>query len=691
MFTSDDPQPYELEDVKYYIPALSNYRNLEVAGISYQDWSLNVSQFSVYFSKQLPDNFTYGQFSIDGITSPYHCLLNKPINEQPYLGTTYGVFVCDPGLCGATAPILFYNFLENSMPAGNTMTNYWVDSILSFYTEDNNITDTRILKIEPHGKKIYIDKTRKAIAGIRRANIIGAPDHLGFTGAFAIRGNTFYIKPYEGTTTDVFNSRIRNFDSAFCLQNTRNFSFVGFDISEFKTGWNWIGIFGNTDLPTGNKFKYNRLTDVYGGIPVPSTAYNTTIDSNLFNRSIYRPIQIQGKNTTVKNNTLLQHRSHTAIFVTTLSKNTLIDGNLIYSDGAVHGNGMAFYSGAMDITLKNNGIYGRLIGLAINEIGTTSSNEFVVEDNVIMASAGIDLRQNLNRLRFEHNTVIGAGHGRRGYNDLYDWWSLFDHKYRYNVYGSLSGGLMVAGSWNINEWRDPANKDPDWKPIVNAPCSKADPDYGYTAALYDVYYANPTAFSPAILSTGHGNVNGLTYNPNFKDFNMVQTDTIYGVYSYAHNCFINPNDNLPNNYKNFVIHSGTFPTEFKPDSATDGFKNPREITQNIFYCFNRFFNDSDKNEAYNYIFEDSDNYNYKLKDTVYAIPPSTQFISSTFYEAQTGYLNLYSGARTQKVSDYTDSNGDQPGVRWTAHPPANPYNWWLWQENVGFYAPPSES
>ena len=95
--------------------------------------------------------------------------------------------------------------------------------------------------------------------------------------------------------------------------------------------------------------------------------------------------------------------------------------------------------------------------------------------------------------------------------------------------------------------------------------------------------------------------------------------------------------------------------------------------------------------AYDYIFEDHVNFNYKIKETAYAIPPTSLYFTQQYYTATSGYDTLYAESRSQRINDYIDGNGDGPGVRWTTHPPASIYDWWLWQENVGFYAPPAES
>ena len=696
LFTSTFPQPYRKEDQQVYVPALSHYRNLEVAGISYQDYELNVSQFSVYYSKALPSGFSYGQFSINGITSPSSNFVSKPGYVAPVTGATIGYFVCDPAVSSNNA-LLTYNFFVNGVPNGATVTNYWNNVNLALYTSDNNIANVTVHSIDTGNKRIYVNQNPSTIETIRRLSIIGHPDHLGFTGGFAISGATMYVKPFDGLSASVLNSRIQILDTAFGLQHMQNFGFYGFDISEIgsaiKTAY--LGSAGLGPATDGTIFKYNKVQDTDGAISL-GTVYNSTIDSNLFNRVYYRPFNNTSKNANLKNNTFLHHKSHSGIFTTEGSINTNIEGNLLYSTGAIHGNGIAVYSNADNVIVRNNGIYGDVIVLAINHYGKTA-DEFICEDNVLVGSGGIDLRQNLNRLNFEHNTCGPIGQASRKIHDEagYNWWGLFDQKFRYNVYQSMSGGLVTSNGWNPGGYEQ---DNPSWTYLYTPPCTID--ERGYTAAIYYDYINNPGAFSPALASTAPGNVSGYTYNPNFTDYYMVGTLNQNGSYAYAHNCYVKPFDNplgLPNNYKNMVIGSGTFPVETQPDSGTDIYKNPREITQNIFYCLNRLSGGSiptnvdNITPALEYIYEDSENFNYKIKETAYAIPPTAQYFTSPFYSAVSNYDTLYANSRTQKINEYVDPNGDAPGVRWTSHPPADIYEWWLWQENVGFYAPPSES
>ena len=695
LFTSEFPQPYRIEDQDKYVPSYSHYQNMIANGISFDEYELNVSQFSVYYSKALAAGFTYGPYSINGITSPTNMFFTKPGYESPVTGATIGYFDCI-GSC-ANASHLTYSFLLDNMPAGNTISNYWNNTTLGFYTSDNNIAYATIHSIVPSTRRIYVNKAPSSIETIRRLSIFGHPNHLGFTGAFAISGATMYVKPFDGLSAGVLNSRIQLLDTVFGLEHTLNYSIIGFDISEIgnavKTSYR--GAAGLGPSTQGIVFKYNKVQDTSGGVSVDSVTNDTLVESNLFNRSYYRPFNNTSKFCTLKNNTFLHHRSHSGIFCTEGSLNTVIDGNLLYTTGALHGNGIAVYSNAANVIVRNNGIYGDVIVLAINHYGKTA-DEFICEDNVLFGSGGIDLRQNLNRLNFEHNTCIGIGQASRKMHDNagYNWWGLFDQKFRYNVYQSMSGGLVTSGGWNTSG----SGTNPDWTGDFLPPCTIE--TRGYTAALYYDFNNNPQVFAPALPYTGAGNVGGFTYNPNFTDYYMVGTQNQSGSYGYAHNCYVKPFDNpegLPNNYRNMVIGSGTFPVETQPDSGTDIFKCPREITRNIFYCLNRLSGGSvpvdvdNITPAYDYIFEDHVNFNYKIKETAYAIPPTALYFTQQYYSATSGYDTLYAGSRSQRINDYIDGNGDGPGVRWTTHPPASIYDWWLWQENVGFYAPPAES
>lgn len=701
LFTSTFPQPYRMEDQLKYTPALSHYQNLEYAGISFDKWELNVSQFSLYFSRVLGSTYEKGQYSINGITSPSSIFITKPGYVAPVSGTTLFYFDFN----GITACDITWNYFLNSVPAGMTITNHLTGAELAVYTSDNNIATMKIDSINAGERKIYVNKSPSSIQTIRRMSIIGHPDHLGFTGAFAIKGATMYIKPYDGLSSGVLNSRIQLLDSVWGLENHRGYGFYGFDISEIGSA---IKTFFNSNLGPpvfGTVFKYNKVQDTDGAVSLGSPTSNSLIESNLFNRCYYRPINNSSKNATFKNNTLINHRSHTGMFTTENSENTLFDGNLLYTIGALHGNGMAVYSNAKNVIMRNNGIYGEIISLAINHYGK-ACNEFICEDNVLMGSGGIDLRQNLNRLNFEHNTCSAIGQSSRKIHDNagYNWWGLFDQKFRYNVYQSMSGGLMTATAWDYSGWSGENN--PDWDINVTPPCSKdtiveiGGITRGYTAAIYYDFYQKPDIFNPQIPDNGPGNALGFTFNPKFTGYYMTGIRSVNGTYDYVHNTYVKPFDNpqgLPNNYKNMVIASGTFPVEIFDDSGTDIYKNPREITENIFYCLNQLaganvpVNANNKETAYSYIFEDYESFNYKLKNTAYAIPPTTQYLPSYFYTATSGYDTLYAGARTQKIDEYIDPNGDGPGVRWTTHPPASIYDWWLWQENVGFYAPPSDS
>jgi hypothetical protein len=734
---SFDNENYDYEDWQNseYYPVFKNAPEMVADGLNPKDLIKSSQYFELIFTRafysgpdfrvpnNVPTTSSLQAFNVNGFTS-----INAGGN---------GTYVNGRTTFSLQNHMEFYNWLLNKVPSGQTLTNYFNDSTLYVNTADNNKAGFRFTGINCANKTVtfFGDLTESgSLDLIYKATILGHPQDLNysFPGQWAI-GNTFanggkyrlLINPFEKvggvTFTDIGNISVPIAPCNLVLKDPYNVSVVGFEFRDSIKRAVDTYTNGTNDPNFSFIIKYCLGRDVGDNFMLTNLP-NTVIDSNLIMRTKVRPITLSSPNSVARNNVILDWISKTGIIITgTNAKDCIVEGNLLYGRDGSHVNSFAVYAGAKDFIFRNNGTYTQpnenYYGINFNEVGVDQKYG-IVHDNVF-ATGTLRPGRATNRFIFEHNFVRGYENNFYEYEgeDVFPWWGMWESVFRNNICTSGHSSYMLeyprfafANGGNENYTFNPCQRDFQIEP-------------GYTSAIYNYYIEHPEYFDPKKL-TGPGTFAGLTavegctfdgfdgnfYSPNDNYFGYLQAP-LFGVDLHrissraAPMVFKNPynnSNNLPNFYNNVflkrasfnlddyqfgLVRSGSSITEYVSES--DFVKTGRYLSRNYYHTLDGSNTLTTKpgSTLANNIFENSDEYNFKLLDDAKVIPYDT-YIPQTVLNGATYNSpndNLY---KTTYIKDIRDTFGDYPGPRWTNHPPSDPYAWWLWQENVGFYGEP---
>ena len=314
----------------------------------------------------------------------------------------------------------------------------WNNTALALHGGNNNVFVTEILSVDHTNQRIQVsdfpdlEVWAESEYPADAAALVGNPAFITSTLQYAYQDNIIYFRPLT-----ISNIRVNAISYPFINANTSNVTLCGFEIAEFNTA------IGNPSVAnsrgTNYTVKYCFVHDVLSiGISI-SNSYNFNVFGNFVVRSSNRGISVTHPTTAppsgttyggkIEYNTCLFWKDKSGIFASGIQ--TLeVNNNNCYTDKAAHGNGMAFYSGCKNLTLKNNFVQTPYnIALAISEQGEGSS-QWLFDNNYFLGGCQLRDPANAGGWKFTRNVFGSVFYDVE--TDTLEWWNVYNKIFRNN-------------------------------------------------------------------------------------------------------------------------------------------------------------------------------------------------------------------------------------------------------------------